>query len=121
MDVAAIRPEVARDSANHSTSPRSSTLSDNNSGDFPNDFYFNYQTDAFDAIHLQEAWQTATGDDEIIVSVCDSGIDDLHPDLYPNIWRNNGELCGNNIDDDDNGFTDECVKIHAFIYHLLYQ
>ncbi len=31
-----------------------------------------------------------------------------HEDLQLNIWRNPGEICGNGIDDDDNGYIDDC-------------
>ncbi|KAH8063075.1 serine-type endopeptidase [Aureococcus anophagefferens] len=31
-----------------------------------------------------------------------------HPDLQNNIWKNPGEICGNGVDDDDNGYVDDC-------------
>jgi hypothetical protein len=45
----------------------------------------------------------------IIVGVLDTGIDIFHPDLAPNIWHNPAEMPGNKIDDDENGYVDDCV------------
>ncbi|MCA0363999.1 MAG: S8 family peptidase [Bacteroidetes bacterium] len=43
----------------------------------------------------------------VIVGVIDSGIDIEHEDLKSNIWINKGEIAGNGIDDDKNGFIDD--------------
>jgi subtilisin family serine protease len=43
----------------------------------------------------------------IIVAVMDSGVDIDHPDLKDQIWTNAGEIPGNGIDDDKNGYTDD--------------
>ncbi len=43
----------------------------------------------------------------VVVSVIDSGIDTLHEDLKPVLWTNPGEIPGNGIDDDKNGFIDD--------------
>jgi hypothetical protein len=34
------------------------------------------------------------------------GVDYLHPDLAANMWVNPGEIPGNGIDDDENGYVD---------------
>lgn len=43
----------------------------------------------------------------VIVAVIDSGIDTLHEDLKPVLWRNLREIPGNGIDDDKNGYIDD--------------
>lgn len=43
----------------------------------------------------------------VIVAVIDSGVDTLHEDLKPVLWRNPGEIPNNGIDDDNNGFVDD--------------
>ena len=55
-----------------------------------------------------EAWKLArppTG--EIVVAVIDTGVDVRHPDLEANIWSNPGEIAGNGVDDDNNGYADD--------------
>jgi subtilisin family serine protease len=52
------------------------------------------------------AWDTNTGEG-IIVAVVDTGIDYNHPDIAANVWMNTGEIPGNGIDDDHNGFIDD--------------
>ena len=43
----------------------------------------------------------------VVVAVIDSGIDVEHEDLVDNIWVNPGEIPGNGIDDDNNGYIDD--------------
>lgn len=43
----------------------------------------------------------------VIVAVIDSGIDTLHEDLKPILWKNPKEIPGNGIDDDKNGYVDD--------------
>ena len=43
----------------------------------------------------------------VIVGVIDSGVDNEHEDLKGQIWINEGEIAGNGIDDDNNGYIDD--------------
>jgi subtilisin family serine protease len=58
-------------------------------------------------IDAPEAWDLTTGSPGVIVAVIDSGVDILHPDLAPNVFRNVRETAGNGVDDDRNGFVDD--------------
>src|SRR5215510_8760632 len=43
----------------------------------------------------------------VIVAVIDTGVDTTHEDLKPILWHNPGEIPGNGIDDDKNGYVDD--------------
>ena len=58
-------------------------------------------------IDAKTAWNTTTGSPSVTVAVIDSGIDLDHPDLAANIWTNPGEIAGNGIDDDGDGYVDD--------------
>lgn len=45
--------------------------------------------------------------DTVIVAVIDGGVDPWHEDLQNVMWVNPGEIPGNNIDDDNNGYVDD--------------
>ena len=81
----------------------------------PNDEFtarpFEYQWalygDPESGIRCDAAWDITTGSSKVVVAVIDTGVDTTHPDFAGNIFRNPGEIAGNKIDDDGNGFIDD--------------
>jgi len=66
-----------------------------------------------------EAWDISTGGltplgDTIVVAIVDGGMLLTHADLIPNLWTNWGEIAGNGIDDDDNGYIDDIHGWNAY-------
>lgn len=72
----------------------------------PDDEYLNEQW-YLENIDAYTAWDTHTGDGSVVVAVLDTGVDLDHPDLEENIWVNDGEIAGDGIDNDDNGWVDD--------------
>lgn len=72
----------------------------------PDDTYYDYQW-GLSQVNASEAWNITTGSHKVVIAVIDSGIDLNHPDLKANIWINKGEIPGNRIDDDHNGYIDD--------------
>ena len=59
-------------------------------------------------VNVNDVWATlCAGDPDIIVAVVDEGVKYDHPDLKDNMWVNKGEVPGNGIDDDGNGYVDD--------------
>lgn len=67
-----------------------------------------------DTHKIKDAWgylkdndKTPGGSPDVVVAVIDTGVDYNHVDLRNNIWVNTGEIPGNGIDDDGNGYIDD--------------
>jgi len=58
-------------------------------------------------IEAPEAWEISHGDESVVVAVIDSGVDRTVEQLSQSLWRNPGEIPGNRIDDDRNGYVDD--------------
>jgi subtilisin family serine protease len=74
----------------------------------PNDpFYNSSQMWGLFQINAGTAWNVSTGSSSIVVAITDNAIEIAHPDLVNQLWVNTGEIPGNNIDDDNNGYIDD--------------
>ncbi len=62
----------------------------------PNDPMITQQY-ALDIMHVYEAWDYVTGDEEVLIGITDSGVKWNHPDLRENIWINPQEAPGMTI------------------------
>lgn len=58
-------------------------------------------------IHAPAAWDVSTGSSGAVIAVIDSGVDYSHEDVAANIWSNPGEIPGDAIDNDGNGYKDD--------------
>ena len=66
---------------------------------------------------LQHAGLTGEGAanaPEVVVAVIDDGVDFSHPQLAGRMWTNSGEIPGNGVDDDQNGYIDD---IHGWDFY----
>jgi hypothetical protein len=85
----------------------------------PNDPGYINQKD-MNLIGMPRAWDIATGGQTpwgggfpIVVAVIDDGFQIDHEDLAENIWYNAGEIPGDGIDNDGNGYIDDVTGFNA--------
>ncbi len=76
-----------------------------NDPSFPQQWGLNQANDC--DIDASESWDIEKGSTTVIIAISDTGVDYNHQDLNANIWRNSGEIQGNGIDDDKNGYIDD--------------
>jgi len=69
-----------------------------------------------DAVEAYAAWDLHKEPNrEVVIAIVDDAVRIDHEDLQPNLWVNTGEIPGNGIDDDNNGYIDD---VHGFdVYH----
>ena len=71
-------------------------------------FYGNARQDwGLNSINAPEAWAAGFTGQGITVAVIDTGVQTNHPDLSHSIWVNTGEVPGDGIDNDRNGYVDD--------------
>ena len=58
-------------------------------------------------IQAPAAWDRSTGSAQVVVAIIDTGIRYTHEDIAANMWHNPGEIPGNGVDDDANGYVDD--------------
>lgn len=60
-----------------------------------------------DLIQAPAVWAKGNTGKGVTVAVIDTGVDYNHIELKANIWTNTGEIPGNGLDDDRNGYIDD--------------
>lgn len=112
LEAVRVHPSISLAQFNHRLSTRCQEIND---PEYPNQWHHrndgqngaveNADIDSDLAWGITEGGTTATGD-TIVICVIEGG-DLNHVDLQANAWRNHGEIPGNGIDDDGNGYTDD--------------
>ena len=62
-------------------------------------------------IHATLAWQFSTGNRNVVVGDLDTGLNYNHTDLIANIYQNSVECNSNGLDNDGNGYINDCHGI----------
>ena len=62
-------------------------------------------------IDAPEAWTQLNNPPKVLVGIIDTGVDYNHEDLSAHIWTNPGEIAGDGIDNDGNGYVDD---VHGY-------
>jgi len=64
-------------------------------------------------INATTAWNNTTGSNNVVVAILDTGTDYNHVDLAANIFNNPGECTADGVDNDGNGYIDDCHGINV--------
>lgn len=62
---------------------------------------------SLDSLQVPEVWSQGFTGRGVTVAVVDSGLDISHPEIQDSIWVNTGEIAGDGIDNDQNGYVDD--------------
>ncbi len=67
------------------------------------------ETNRVQGVSTEKTYEILAGrkGQKVIVAVIDSGVDIDHEDLQGKVWINPGEIAGNGVDDDQNGYVDD--------------
>ena len=78
---------------------------------------WSFQDAAQNGVSVNSAYKQfgTTNTTPVIVAVVDTGVDVQHEDLKDVIWTNPGEIAGNGIDDDGNGYIDDIHGINVLV------
>ena len=68
-----------------------------------------------DKTGAETAWDTVNDSSGLVVFVIDTGVETTHDDIVDNLWTNPGEIPGDGIDNDGNGFVDD---VHGWNFEL---
>ncbi|KEO82000.1 S8 family peptidase [Tumebacillus flagellatus] len=79
----------------------------------PNDTFYSSNQWNLPLIKADKAWQTSTGDPNVIIAVVDTGVDLNHPDLQGKLVPGRNILAGTDTPQDDNGHGTHCAGIIA--------
>jgi subtilisin family serine protease len=69
-------------------------------------YYGTYAMWGFDRVQAEQAWALSRGAG-VTIAVIDTGVDFTHEDLTGNIFNNAGEIAGDGVDNDGNGYIDD--------------